>query len=208
MSNNIVAVMAKHPELSQVKTRLAKTLGDLKALEVYKILLDNLCENCLPKQNNQYTLGAFITPTGSINDFQLLYNNFAFYNPQNGDNLGERMQNALQFIFSDLHADKAILIGADIPDLDRNIIDCAFDILSTNDVVIGPTDDGGYYLLGIHKVYSEMFQNIRWGTSTVLDQTLKNCKSLSLKTKQLQVLSDLDIQEDLKSFPQILSKMQ
>ncbi len=208
MPVNIAAVMAKLPVLSKVKTRLAKTIGKPKALKVYEILLDNLCEKCLPSDNNSFKLGCFITPSNKTKDFYKLYSSFAFYRPQKGNDLGERMNSAFQNIFSEFHAAKAILIGADIPDLHRDIIENAFRKLMTNDVVIGPTDDGGYYLIGMRQTESTLFENIPWGTSHVLEQTFEVCQKNILSVGILELLSDLDTEEDLKKYPIILSKLQ
>ena len=208
MQNNIVAVMAKHPELSKVKTRLAATVGDEKALEVYELLLENLCTQCQPRIDDTYKLGSFITPPTQIESFKEKYNNFEFYYPQIGNTLGEKMYNAFIYLVTDLQANKAMLIGADIPNLNANIIQIGCSKLYTHDIVLGPTDDGGYYLIGMKKVYSEIFENIRWGTSEVLSKTLKRCAKLSLSVYQLETLSDLDREEDLQKFPQIQNKMQ
>ncbi len=205
---NIVAVMAKHPELTKVKTRLAKSIGNEKALEVYKLLLDNLCDNCIPSKKNSFSLGCFLTPPKLIPEFQTLYDSFAFYNRQDGTDLGERMMNAFQNIFSTQNAEKAILIGADIPHLNRDIIEDAFKNLTTHDIVLGPTDDGGYFLIGMKKMYTELFKKITWGTDKVLDETLQVCKRFSLQVKLLETLSDLDNAEDLESYPEIVKKMQ
>lgn len=200
--------MAKFPELSKVKTRLGKTIGNTKALEVYEILLGILCENCLPALNNSFQLGSFITPSHKTQDFEVLYNSFAFYTSQKGNNLGERMKHAFQYIFSELHAHNAILIGADIPNLHRNIIENAFKKLITHDIVIGPTDDGGYYLIGMRQTEDVLFENISWGTSHVLKQTFEVCNKNMLSVGILGLLSDLDTEEDLKKHPNILLKIQ
>ena len=207
MSVNIAAVMAKQPELSKVKTRLAKTVGDEKALEVYKALLENLEENCTPDNHNSFKLGTFITPVDLIENFQKSYKKFDFYQPQSCGDLGKKMQDAFHTIFSKYNAEHAILVGVDIPDLNRDIIDTAFEELCSHDVVLGPTSDGGYYLIGMHQVHVELFSNINWGSASVFDQTKQICERLSLKTKVLQTLSDLDTEDDLVLFPKIMQKL-
>ena len=208
MSNNYASVMVKYPQLSQVKTRLAKTIGDEKALEVYLLLLENVCNQCIPLDDLSYQLGCFITPIEKMAEFKKMYNKFSFYSPQKGKDLGARMRHAFDTLFENKKAEKALLIGADIPNLNSEIIENAFKVLSSHDIVVGPSDDGGYYLVGMKSVHICLFENIDWGSSTVLEETLQKCNKNSLSVAQLEVLSDLDREEDLKSFPEILKKMQ
>ncbi len=208
MSNNIVAVMAKHPQLSKVKTRLAETIGDKKALQVYKLLLESITENCIPTNNMSYQLGCFITPTEKMAEFKKLYNSFAFYSTQADGDLGVKMFHAFKTILENRKAEKALLIGADIPDLNSKIIENAFIQLSSNDIVLGPTDDGGYYLIGMKKSNKCLFENISWGSSLVLESTIQICQYNSLSVGQLETLSDLDREDDLELFPELVKKMQ
>ena len=208
MSVNIASVMVKYPELNKVKTRLAESIGSDKALQVYQLLIENLSEKSLPTEENNYTFGSFVTPADKIVDFQFLYSNYAFYHKQDGNNLGERMFNAFLQMFTTQKADKAILIGADIPDLTNTIIEDAFMQLDYADIVLGPTTDGGYYLIGMKSVHKEIFENIDWGTSDVLNSTLNICRAISLEFKLLEILSDVDTYEDLQKFPEFINKMQ
>ena len=208
MSINIAAVMVKHPQLGKVKTRLSEITGAEKALQVYTHLLENLEQNCLPKAVNSYLLGSFVTPENKVLEFQKMYETYNFYISQHGDNLGERMKHAFEHLFRKMHAEKGLLIGADIPHLNSSIIETAFSLLDSSDIVLGPTQDGGYYLIGMKSIHKELFKNISWGTKNVFETTIKICQKASLKYSLLDTLSDLDNAEDLELFPEIVKKMQ
>mgnify|MGYP000025680380 FL=1 len=90
-----------------------------------------------------------------------------------------------------------ILIGCDLPDLTSALISNAFDALQSNDVVIGPSCDGGYYLIGLNKETPDLFKEISWSTEKVLNQTLEKAERLSLKVQLLDRLRDIDTLEDL-----------
>jgi len=96
---------------------------------------------------------------------------------------------------------KAIIIGSDCPEISPDIINEAFTQLDSHDVVIGPTYDGGYYLLGMNEMTPELFKNIAWSTETVFDQTIEIIKNAQLSHAVLEKLSDLDYLEDLEKFP-------
>lgn len=109
---------------------------------------------------------------------------------QEGFDLGERMYNALKAVLK--HYSNAIIIGTDIPDLSKKIIDNAILLLKKNDIVIGPSKDGGYYLLGVKKNYKELFEDIKWSSESIFQSTIKKAEILRLKVAILQHLHDVD----------------
>ena len=113
------------------------------------------------------------------------------------------MQNAFTYLFSNYESNKTILIGADIPDISHTIIESAFNLLDEHDIVFGPTDDGGYYLIGMKKLHRIFFQNIPWGSEEVLKHSLLAADSEQLSYHLLTALKDIDTDEDLKAFPEI-----
>ncbi|MCH2033866.1 MAG: TIGR04282 family arsenosugar biosynthesis glycosyltransferase [Tenacibaculum sp.] len=193
MSKNLLMIFTRNPELGKVKTRLAKSLGDEKALEIYKFLLNRTNE---VTQQTSYDKAVFYSVKVRNNDiwdatiFQKLQ--------QEGDDLGERMQNAFTTAFA-MGYEKVTIIGSDLYDLESHHIDEAFNQLNSNDVVIGPAEDGGYYLLASKQVYPDIFKNKDWGTSSVREATLNDLKKQNVFL--LPILNDVDVIEDIQNHP-------
>ena len=114
---------------------------------------------------------------------------------QKGTDLGARMQNAFEHGF-DLGYSKIAIIGTDNLELTSTIIEESFKLLDQNDCVIGPANDGGYYLIGLKKLWPELFINKTWSTPSVLPDTLNDLKSLCLNYELLAELNDIDTEED------------
>ena len=191
-SKNLLMVFMKNPVKGKVKTRLAATVGDDKALEIYKILL----------QQTATVVGEI-----QICDKAIFYADFIDKNDlwskgekqkyvQSGVDLGERMKNAFDVAFR-MGYDKAIIIGTDCYDLNAEIIEEGFEKLNANDVVIGPAMDGGYYLIGMSCLHIELFERISWSTETVLADTLRILKQAQLIHHVLPIRTDVDTEENL-----------
>jgi len=201
MSTDWVGLMAKWPEAGKVKTRLAAEIGTERALSTYCSLLDNVFRRCHPDARDTYRLGCFVTPGDKCPAFAKRFPGYAFYQAQTDGDLGQRMQVAMAYLLGWPQAQKAILIGADIPLLSRAQLRQAFHVLATRDVVWGPTDDGGYYLIGLSSVHTALFQDVDWGTERVLRQSTDIARQHSLSFELLEPLHDLDTAEDLTRFP-------
>ncbi len=200
MPDCAIGLMAKFPIKGKVKTRLGKDIGDELALQVYEKLLDNAVETLHSLPDSTFLTSVFIDPPDYIDKFENHFRNIKKYYLQEGIDLGARMHNAIEKLLSINSIDKAILIGADIPEIDRSILSKAFDSLKNNDLVIGPTYDGGYYLIGMKQLHQELFTNLNWSTDTVLEKTLNIAKDRNLKVACLKTLSDIDDLSDLKRF--------
>lgn len=190
--NNLLLIFYRNPEPGKVKTRLAATLGNEKALAVYLKLAEHT-------KNITEGIGAdklvFYSHTVEMKDQwpDQTYQKRA----QSGDDLGERMLNAFQYGFN--HGYRNIcIIGTDCLELNQTIIEKAFHALEQYDVVLGPAKDGGYYLLGMKKIYADFFINKNWSTQTVLHDTLLNALQQQASLHLLPLLSDVDVEEDLK----------
>ena len=109
------------------------------------------------------------------------------------------MNNAFEIVLSQ-HNQKAIIVGTDIPDLSKEIILEATDLLDESDLVLGPSHDGGYYLLGMRKIYNNLFEDIKWSSGLVFNSTMEKALSLNLKVKELQMLRDIDTREELDNW--------
>lgn len=193
MNENLILIFTRNPELGKVKTRLAKGVGDVNALAIYKILLDHTQQIT---SKVQATKRVMYSETIVTND---LWSNYIFEKKaQVGDDLGERMHNAFAEGFANGYQ-KIVIIGSDMYDLTTNDIEHAFDKLEDNDIVIGPAEDGGYYLLGMKAISENLFKNKEWGTDTVLKDTLKDIKNL--KYYLLKEKNDIDTFEDIKDIP-------
>ena len=196
---SILIVFAKTPILGNVKSRLADELGEIKTLWVYKQLLK---KTKIAIQSIQQNVVVYYS--GDKTDFfdQLFLN--CKKHPQEGIDLGERMANAISTEF-EKGFNQIIIIGTDMWDLNQENIKKAFKDLNNSDIVIGPASDGGYYLLGIKKMIPDIFQNKKWGSQTVLKETLKDLKNY--KVSFLKEKNDIDLLEDLKKHPNLLNKL-
>ncbi|MBP1839211.1 TIGR04282 family arsenosugar biosynthesis glycosyltransferase [Formosa algae] len=194
-SKKALIIFARNPELGKCKTRLAKTIGDENALDIYRTLLQHtakISENVKADRFVFYSEHIHKNDTWDDNNFRKKL--------QQGDDLGERMHNAFSELFQNNYQ-KVIIIGSDLLDLTTEMINDAFDELEHHDTVIGPAKDGGYYLLGMKTLQTELFQNKAWGTSTVLEASLKNLTNKSVYF--LEELNDIDTFEDIKDYPQL-----
>jgi rSAM/selenodomain-associated transferase 1 len=196
-----LAIFCKTPEKGFVKTRLAASIGDQKAFEIYLDLLSITDEETRPFSSSLY---LFVTSSveNSVEKMQsTLQQQDLFTDPktkfviQQGENLGQRMIAAFKKLFKNHQS--VVLIGCDLPDLTSALISSAFDALQSNDVVIGPSCDGGYYLIGLNKETPDLFKEVSWSTEKVLNQTLEKAKRLLLKVQLLDQLRDIDTLEDL-----------
>ena len=190
MTNNALIIFTRNPELGKVKTRLASTIGDEKALEIYKELLLHTMET-----TKNIDVDVFVFYDKKIEENDIWPNETYHKFVQSGEDLGEKMQNAFQKLF-DLKYQNCIIIGSDLFDLNEKIISDAFQMFDKNDVVIGPAEDGGYYLLGLKKIIPEIFKNKKWGTSSVFEDTIKDLENL--KIEYTKKLNDIDTFEDLE----------
>lgn len=190
MSKNLIIVFTRNPELGKVKTRLAKTIGNQSALNIYNYLLNHTEQTI---RNTTCDKAIFYSVKIRENDIwsSNIYNKLQ----QKGKDLGSRMSNAFKYAFENNY-EKVIIIGSDLFDLKPKHISTALNMLDKNDVVIGPAQDGGYYLLGMKKIHSNVFENKNWGTETVLKDTLKDLKHLDVF--HLKELNDIDTFEDIR----------
>ena len=188
-------IFVKNPEAGKVKTRLAKTIGNEKALQVYLQLLEHTFQITLPLQNDKYVFYSEKTE-----DADRWFCNGYYQRLQFGADLGERMLNAFTELFESRY-EKVVIIGSDCFELNAELIKTAFDQLEQYDAVIGPALDGGYYLLGLSKLYPDVFLNKPWSTGAVLQQTLSDFEKLALKYFSLPALRDVDDVSDLIKSP-------
>ena len=188
MSKALVIVFVKNIKLGKVKTRLAKTIGNQGAFEVYSELVkvtEKATEDLSVDKRIYFSDAA--VDTIWENDYKSV---------QQGVDLGERMQNAFKKGFEDGY-ERIVLIGSDLPDITANHINKGLEALKQNDVTFGPAEDGGYYLIGLSKMHNFVFDNKPWSEQHLLEETLSELKKNSITFTTLEILNDIDTFEDL-----------
>ncbi len=197
MNQRALILFLKYPEKGKVKTRLAQTLGDDFVLKLYQHFITDILDTC--KKIDSHIILAFFSDNENVQDTPF-YKEYTCIS-QRGKNLGDKMYNALVDI-SSLGYSRLVLIGSDIPDLPATLINEAFNKLDRDDVVLGPSKDGGYYLIGINneKIDSSIFKGVTWSTPQVLNKTIHNLKSKGLSWNLLIPWNDIDDSNDLKNY--------
>ncbi len=196
MNANLLILIAKEPELCSVKTRLAASIGDAKALEYYKVFLKEYSKKL---NHEKWDLMVYYK---SSNQISFLQNNFEYathFTAQCSGDLGDRLIRASLLAKEKGYA-RYCLIGADSPDLPLSYLEEAFTALESQDMVIGPVLDGGYYLLGADQFTPSLFSEIPWSTNEVYNKTLNKAKLLGMKVKELPSWYDIDHEDDLKKW--------
>lgn len=186
---NALIIFLRKPVKGRVKTRLAKSVGDDAALEIYRRLLHHTRSITGQLAADKFLFYADEAPDDEGWQAKALL-------PQQGADLGERMLNAFHQVLN-LGYDKALIIGSDCLELDAAIVTKAFQQLNEADVVLGPAADGGYYLLGMKALHNTLFQQVNWSSSQVFDQTMQKIKQAALTCGLLPCLNDIDTAEDL-----------
>ncbi|HBU78111.1 MAG TPA: glycosyltransferase [Muricauda sp.] len=190
MSKNLLLILTRNPELGKCKTRLAAKVGDQAALEIYNFLLDKTVSFTKDLKVEKW---VYYSETIWMDD---IWDNKVYKKKlQVGNDLGERMMNAFDEGFK-AGFENIIIIGSDMFHLDQTDLEAAFSKLMDHDFVLGPAEDGGYYLLGMKSLKKELFQNKEWGTNTVLADTLSDIKDE--KFVFLDEKNDVDYYEDIK----------
>ncbi|HOY13082.1 MAG TPA: TIGR04282 family arsenosugar biosynthesis glycosyltransferase [Saprospiraceae bacterium] len=185
-SKDCLVIFIKNPKLGNVKTRIAATLGDQKALDIYLNLLDTTIKSTT---HEEYETVLFLSE--NVHDL----NQYPFERKlQVVGGLGDKLKSAFDEVLTTM--DKCLIIGSDCPYLNSDIILEAFQSLNEHDVVLGPTPDGGYYLIGLKQNENSLFEDITWSTESVMAQTILAAKNANLSTYFLPILTDVDHASD------------
>ena len=188
----MVLVFQKNAILGKVKTRLASGMGELRALEIYRHLIQSTYSVLEDVSAPVWTYYSDFIPE-TVNP--PIAKSFV----QEGHDLGERMANAFARSFES-GMEKVVLIGTDCPSLQSQHLNQAFEALIHSDLVLGPATDGGYYLIGMKRRADYLFEGINWSTAEVLSQTLAVATAHGLHFNLLDELSDIDTQEDWECY--------
>jgi len=192
-----VLCFVKYPEKGQVKLRLAVDLDEDVVVELYRnFVLDVV--SILKTLDAPFYL--CFSPLNAQKKFREWLGSAYSYVPQEGNDLGERMKNGFCYAFTEGFR-RVILVGSDSPDLPRDFFRNAIVELQTHDIVLGPSSDGGYYLIGFrdHTFLPSVFDKISWSSSTVFQETIEKIKNAGRSLSLLPAWSDVDTISDLKN---------
>ncbi|NET23819.1 MAG: glycosyltransferase [Okeania sp. SIO1H5] len=192
-----VAVFARYPQLGKCKTRLARDIGPEKALHVYQSLLTYTLGLL---QGGDFRHSVWVTPDAHAKNQGSWAPGNGQRFPQGGGDLGQRLENCCRFFLIDQKVKSLLIIGTDCVELEADHLERALARLEEVDVVLGPANDGGYYLIGLRKMVPELFRNISWSTAQVLQQTISVLKTKNLSYFCLPELVDIDTFTDLTRF--------
>jgi rSAM/selenodomain-associated transferase 2/rSAM/selenodomain-associated transferase 1 len=197
MPKPVIQIFAKPPVEGNVKTRLIPDIGAANATRVFRHCL-SYALNLLRASHSDYQIWLSEETQDGI--FQQ-----APYRLQQGIGLGDRMLFALETALSDNPYNKVILIGADCLDLKQSHFDQTIAALDTNDIVLLPTFDGGFALIGCSVIDLLLFKQVEWSSSRVLEQTIANAKLLNYQVHLLEMVRDIDTITDLRHYPDLVS---
>ncbi|MEZ4772145.1 MAG: TIGR04282 family arsenosugar biosynthesis glycosyltransferase [Bacteroidia bacterium] len=189
--NRLLLIFVKHPVPGQVKTRLAEGLGEQKALEIYQKLLQFTFDITLKVDAEKVIFYGNDIPPSDLWSAE----GYTRMN-QDGKDLGARMQEAFRWGWRQGYG-KIVIIGSDCPGLSKRKLTDAFEYLESYSTVIGPAKDGGYYLLGMNRPFPAIFQNKKWSTDTVLQDSIDDLQVANRSYFLLPELSDIDTKEDI-----------
>jgi len=193
----VIQVFAKPPIEGKVKTRLIPDIGAVKATHVFRHCLTYTLD-LLRLSGCNYQIWLSEETQDSVFQHQA-------YHLQQGNSLGDKMLFALQSELLAQPNNKVILIGSDCLDLNQSHFDQALNALDTNDIVLLPTFDGGFALIGCRVIDAEIFDHVEWSSRGVLEQTINNAKLLNYQVHLLQTVRDIDTLSDLSHYPDLLS---
>ena len=193
-----VIVFVRSPEKGTVKTRLAAVLDEDTVLELYRCFVLDLLETL---SHTALDLRICFYPQGGKSKLVKWLGGKYVYTAQQGRDLGERLENAFTAAFADRYV-RAVIIGSDSPDLPAEIVKEAVSSLSTKDAVVGPANDGGYYLIGFSasQFHREILKGIDWGTAAVFEQTMHLLHKHGCNSLVLPRWRDIDTYEDAVAF--------
>lgn len=196
MTDPVIGLFAKFPEPGQVKTRLGRDVGMETAARFYE---ESLAWMILRLKQSEFPFRLFYTPFDSGNQFREQYDLLEEVpcHPQKGDDLGERMLNAVRLL-DKKYSGPSLIVGSDSPDFPLKYLKQARETLIEQDVVFGPAQDGGYYLIGMNEPQPVLFEDMEWSHPDVLQNSIQRAREASLETDTVPVWTDYDRVDDLE----------
>ena len=189
-------LMSRIPIPGKTKTRLMNVLSGEECARLHKCFLKDLFSLFDVIKEDVHIFLSY-TPDGALHLLKDMMPDYIEAFPQEGEDLGERMANAIEHVLNEGY-EKAVLIGSDIPTIEPEDIKEAFKLLDDNHIALGPTHDGGYYLVGMKRLYKDVFDgNLKWGKKSVFEGTLHIANSLGLRVGLAPKRMDIDTAEDI-----------
>jgi len=196
MGRRRLVIFTRYPEPGKVKTRLISALGREGASDLHKTMTENTLRWAKSLSRSDSKLLEIHFDGGTSRLMEQWLGGGISYIPQGHGDLGERMARIFQDSFEQKKK-QVIIVGTDCPQLNAFHVKIAFDALGNYDLVLCPTTDGGYCLIGLRRMVPELFESITWGTETVFRSTLERAKQQGLSVLTLEPLEDVDIPKDL-----------
>jgi rSAM/selenodomain-associated transferase 1 len=198
-NDKAIIVFARLPVKGKVKTRLAKDLGIDFAAAFYKVCAEHTFNEILKLEKTGITPFLFCSEESEIDEIKNWSNDKFIYYSQQGNDLGERMFKAFNTIF-DAGYNNIILVGTDAPGITADLMKDALMHLNSYRCVLGPSDDGGYYMIGLNSKLNNLFDGIEWSTNIVFKKTIERLEKENKSYFVMEKLIDIDTQEDLKKW--------
>jgi uncharacterized protein len=210
-SNNVICILAKCPNPGVVKPKLEEYLGKKEASYLARAFLLDSLATVLRVPRTEVNL-AFCPPE-SLSEFQDILYLFASEEqdkkishlaeriiliPQTGANLGDRLCNLSQHFFANQETRRLLFVCSDNPILDPVLLKAAFELLKKSCAVLGPTFDGGFYLMGVNGHFPQLYDGIKWGGDATYKQIVDRLESKSMKWQELEISYDVDGPEELE----------
>ncbi|MEL6495436.1 MAG: TIGR04282 family arsenosugar biosynthesis glycosyltransferase [Cyanobacteria bacterium J06623_7] len=196
-------IFSRYPEPGKTKTRMIPALGAVGAADLQRQMTEHTLKTAIALSESREVAIEVYFAGGNL-ELMREWLGTGEYVPQAEGDLGEKMKSAFEKAFV-AGRERVVIIGIDCPDLDRQILTQAFATLKHQDLVLGTAADGGYYLIGLNRPVTELFEGITWGTERVLAQTQDIAARLGLNVGYLATLSDVDRPEDLPIWQKYLT---
>lgn len=201
-NNNALIVFTREPEAGRTKTRLMPYFSASQCADLHRCMLKDISKELRKADADiivAYTLGDGSDDSAEPHFLKEIMGGSTVFISQRGDDIGSKMQNAIGDVLN-LGYRKVVLIGTDIPEIEAETIDTSFAMLDVCDVVMGPTEDGGYYLIGMKALHPEAFNVRTYGMATVFEETTASLIHAGLKVEKVESYSDIDIPVDIRGF--------
>ena len=189
-------IFSRYPQPGKTKTRMIPALGEKGAADLQREMTEHTLKTATRLALSRKIAIEIHFAGGDTKLMSQWLGEELYYVLQAAGDLGDKMRSAFEGAF-DSGSQRIVIIGIDCPDLNSTILNQAFDALQQQDLVLGPAEDGGYYLIGLSHRVTQLFQNIDWGTDQVFEQTVKLAQQQQLDVHYLPFLADVDRPEDL-----------